>query len=45
MRKYNAVPKHHFHLFLKECEWRFNGGSHKQLLRQLKQWIKLANKR
>jgi len=45
MRKYNGVPKHHFHLFLKECEWRFNGGSPKQLLRQLKQWIKLANKR
>lgn len=45
MRKYNGVPKHHFHLFLKESEWRFNGGSPKQLLRQLKQWIKLANKR
>ncbi len=45
MRKYNGVPKHHFHLFLKECEWRFNGGSPKQLLRQLKQWIKLANRR
>ena len=45
MRKYNGVPKHHFHLFLKECEWRFNGGSPKQLLRQLKQWIKLTNRR
>ena len=45
LRKYNGVPKHHFHLFLKECEWRFNGGSPKELLRQLKRWIKLANKR
>ena len=45
LRKFNGVPKHHFHLFLKECEWRFNEGSPKQLLRQLKQWIKLANKR
>jgi transposase len=24
MRKFNGVPKAHFHLFLKECEWRFN---------------------
>ena len=45
LRKFNGVPKHHFHLFLKECEWRFNEGSPKQLLRQLKQWVKLANKR
>ena len=45
LRKFNGVPKHHFHLFLKECEWRFNEGSPKQLLRQLKRWVKLANKR
>ena len=24
MRKFNGIPKEHFHLFLKECEWRFN---------------------
>lgn len=24
MRKFNDVPKEHFGLFLKECEWRFN---------------------
>ena len=24
MRKFNGVPKSHFPLFLKECEWRFN---------------------
>ncbi len=45
LRKFNSIFKHHFHLFLKECEWRFNEGSPKQLLRQLKRWVKLANKR
>lgn len=24
LRRYNGIPKNHFHLFLKECEWRFN---------------------
>ncbi len=24
LRKYNGIPQHHFNLFLKECEWRFN---------------------
>ncbi len=24
LRRYNGIPKAHFHLFLKECEWRFN---------------------
>ena len=24
MRKFNGVPKQHFGLFVKECEWRFN---------------------
>jgi len=24
LRKFNGVPREHFHLFLKECEWRFN---------------------
>ena len=28
--KRQRLPKHHFHLFLKECEWRFNEGSPKQ---------------
>ena len=36
MRKYNGIPKNHFDLFLKECEWRFNTGSPKQLLDDLK---------
>ncbi|MFA4993881.1 MAG: IS1595 family transposase, partial [Bdellovibrionales bacterium] len=29
-----------FFWFLKECEWRFNGGSHKALLNQLKSWYR-----
>ena len=36
MRKFNGVPKEHFNLFLKECEWRFNIGSPKELLDDLK---------
>lgn len=24
MRKFNGIPKAHFELYLKECEWRFN---------------------
>lgn len=24
LRKFNGIPKKHFHLFLRECEWRFN---------------------
>ncbi len=33
----NGIPKQHFELFLKECEWKFNGGTPKQLLEDLKQ--------
>ena len=40
LRRFNGIPKDSFFLFLKECEWRFNGGDHKMLLNQLKQWIK-----
>lgn len=43
LRKYNGIPKHHFHLFLKECEWRFNYGSPADLLKLLKRWIRLSN--
>ena len=39
LRKYNGIPRSHFHLFLKECEWRFNYGPAPQLLRVLKSWI------
>jgi transposase len=40
LRRYNGIPRQHFHLFLKECEWRFNYGSPAQLLKVLKGWIK-----
>jgi transposase len=43
LRKYNGIPKQHFKPSLKECEWRFNYGSLKQLLETLKIWIKLHN--
>ena len=40
LHRYNGIPRRHFHLFLKECEWRFNYGSPAQLLKVLKAWIK-----
>lgn len=42
MRKFNGIKEDNFYWFLKECEWRFNGGNHQQLLRQLKYWYKHA---
>ena len=38
MRKYNGIKTDNFYWFLKECEWRFNGGTHQHLLKQLKYW-------
>ena len=38
LRRFNGIQKDSFYWFLKECEWRFNGGSHKSLLNQLKSW-------
>jgi transposase len=38
LRRFNGIPKDSFYGFLKECEWRFNGGNHKALLNQLKSW-------
>ena len=40
LRRFNGIRKETFPLYLKECEWRFNGGTHKQLLIQLKSWVK-----
>ncbi len=37
LRKFKGVPKEHFHLYLKECEWRFNYSDPKSQLLQLKQ--------
>ena len=41
LRKYNGIPKQNFHLFLKECEFRFNYGTPKQQLLTLKKWSRL----
>jgi transposase len=38
LRKYNGIPKEHFPLFLKECEFRFNFGSATEQLNTLKKW-------
>ena len=40
LRKFNGVPKEHFPLFLKECEWRFNNPNPQSQLKQLNQWVK-----
>lgn len=41
LRSYNGIPKNHFHLFLKECEWRFNYRPASNLLRTLCEWVKV----
>ena len=45
LRKYNGIPKAHFPLYLKECEWRFNYGSPKQLKQTLRRWVKSYSQR
>ena len=40
MRKFNGIPRQHFNLFLKECEWRFNIGAPSKLLVDLKGLLK-----
>ena len=39
--RYNGVPRAHFHLFLKECEWRFNYRPASRLLATLTNWMEL----
>lgn len=41
LRRYNGVPRSHFHLFLTECEWRFNFGRSDLLTNTLKSWVKM----
>ena len=41
LRKYNGIPKESFPLFLKECEFRFNYGTPKQQMIQIRKWSKL----
>ena len=40
LRRFNGVPREHFPLFLKECEWRFNNSDPKSQLKQLTQWVR-----
>ena len=39
--KFHGIPKQSIHLFLKEFEWRYNGGDDRELLNQLKTWVAL----
>ena len=38
LRRFNGIKPNNFNWFLKECEWRFNGGNHQNLYKQLKYW-------
>ena len=39
LRRFNGIPREHFGLFLKECEWRFNNPDPKTQLTILKQLV------
>ncbi len=41
LRRFSEVPRAHFELFLKECEWRLNPSDPKVQLSQIKQWVKM----
>jgi transposase len=43
LRRYNGIPKAHFYLFLKECEWRFNYRPASNLLYVLSHWAGLED--
>ena len=40
IRKFNGIPRTHFHLYLRECEWRFNNPDPNTQLQQLKQLVR-----
>jgi transposase len=40
LRRYNGIPRQHFALFLKECEWRFNYRPTANLLKSLLTWYR-----
>jgi transposase len=40
LRRFNGIPREHFPLFLRECEWRFNNPNPQDQLLQLNQWVK-----
>ena len=40
LRRFNGIPRAHFGLFLRECEWRFNNNHPTAQIILLKQWVK-----
>ena len=40
LRRFNGIPRDHFSLFLKECEWRFINSDPKEQLKQIKQLVR-----
>ena len=38
LRDYNGIPQQHFHLFIKQCEWRFNHRPVANLIKVLQNW-------
>jgi transposase len=40
LRRFNGIPRQHFNLYLKECEWRFNHRPANNLLKVLRHWAK-----
>ena len=42
LSRYNGIPRHHFELFLKEAEFRFNYGSPREQLGQIRRWVAQA---
>ena len=39
LRRYNGIPRQHFELYLKECEWRFNYRPTRRLMATLQAWL------
>ena len=42
LRRYNGIPRANFHLYLKECEWRFNYRPQPRLVSTLSEWFGLS---
>ena len=43
LARFHGIPQQSFPLFLKECEWRFNGGNDRELENQLKAWVRVRH--
>lgn len=40
LRRFNGIPREHFGLYLKECEWRFNNPDPQEQIKLLKQLVR-----